>query len=95
MAVPDTFRLILLAVAAMVAYRFTQDLSASGTEEKTGQPPSPSPPASAAKAAQPSAEAKSAKSMAAPRSVGDTGKEGRGHHHKLKKNQVLIEYCTS
>mmetsp|Transcript_65280 Transcript_65280/g.147298 ORF Transcript_65280/g.147298 Transcript_65280/m.147298 type:complete len:89 (-) Transcript_65280:511-777(-) len=88
MAIPDTFRFVFVALAAMVAYRFVNELTGDQAAVTN-------------KGNTTEVEAVGGHVM---EEEGDTGTEkkqtkgGKGggvRRHKLKKNEVLIEYCTS
>jgi len=68
MAIPDTFRFVFVALAAMVAYRVMNEFAGKGTASNEGH-----------------AVGNKTNATTAPPI----------RRHKLRKNQVLIEYCTS
>lgn len=90
MAIPEPVRFVLVAIAAMIVFRFVNELSVDmqktedSVETATGAPsdaaaPGPTKPF-------------------ADKAVGSSGKKAVSddqRRHKLRKNQVLIEYCTS
>lgn len=118
MAVPDNFRVIFIALAAMVAYRFVSELSSPDSPPVGAPAPSVNKTAAAAAAeathhsasvadteeAGGHAVADEEPEEAAPAEVKAEGKRKKkakagsalaGGPHRLKKNEVLIEYCTS
>mmetsp|Transcript_75915 Transcript_75915/g.210743 ORF Transcript_75915/g.210743 Transcript_75915/m.210743 type:complete len:96 (-) Transcript_75915:821-1108(-) len=95
MAVPDTFRIILVALAAMVVYRFVTDLTTSETEHSGATPRDVHKDAVSVGAVPDSP---------APME-GDDVSDAIGHGTEAApapetreaggSNKVLIEYCTS
>lgn len=86
MAVPDTFKYMLVVIAAMIVYRFVHELSAASKEE--------SPTAAPGGAEKQQEQAPRAPKSPAPASGAEPPVPIRRQHH-LRKDQVLIEYCTS
>lgn len=104
MAIPETFKFILVALAGMVVYRFVNELQGPGMPEEGGnatiadsEAPAVSDPVSAATAAESGHALETATQEAAPAKSGKGGSKVATNvrRHSLKKNQVLIEFCTS
>jgi len=97
MAVPETFRFVLVAIVAMIAYRFVTEISANFSD--------PSSPGAARKDSDvpPSLKAEmdpeDSKADAGSKNMAVNGDlkqyQVNTRRHKLRPNEVLIEYCTS
>jgi len=82
---PDVFRYIFIALAAMVAYRFVSELADSSSAEVSQSPRNATATAEGFQG--PAADVPAAKNNSPEASPAK-------RQHNLKRNQVLIEYCT-
>jgi len=91
MAVPETFRFVLVALVAMVAYRFVNEFGGGDEMSKAGNRTD-----SDEGAVGHAVEEQEGEAVSAPKKKAGKGGGGAAvRQHKLKKSEVLIEYCTS
>lgn len=95
-AMPDSLRFILVALASMVAYRFVNELSgpdapSAGNATAASSTGKVEPVSMDVGHAFEEAESEAEDTKRYKK----RGKVGSTRRHRLKKNEVLIEFCTS